>query len=84
MERFSIRVLQNRKRIRLKEISAPSMDEAQNGLITILYQYLHPNQQPETNVSIYHVNNGDERKFRLIIGSLKYSIHLKRVDSVKM
>jgi hypothetical protein len=79
MERFSIRVLQNRKWIRIKEISAPSMEEAQFGLISLLYQCLHPNLQPETNVSIYHINNVDERKFRLIIGGLKYTVHLKRV-----
>jgi hypothetical protein len=81
MERFSTRILQNRKRIRIKEVSAPSMEEAERGLINLLYQYLSSNLIQETKILTYHVNNVDERKFRLTIEGLKYTIQIKRVES---
>lgn len=74
MESFKVKILQNRKRLGIKEISAPSLDIAECSLIEILSNYFK-SAFPEL---IYLSKERDEIKMKMILKDTKLSIHIYR------
>jgi hypothetical protein len=80
METFEVKILQTRRRLGIKEISAPSIEAAESSITELLKQYLNLEAIAE---KIFYINKtSSERKIKLHISDYKFSISLVKASLV--
>jgi hypothetical protein len=77
METFEVKILQTRRRLGIKEISAPSIEVAESSITELLKKYL--GFAALSSKVIYINRTPFERKFKLRISDYNFSISLVKM-----
>lgn len=76
MKDYRIKILQARKRLGIKSISAPSMEEAEHFLIGVLKDYYNPKSFRVVGVD----KSSAERKLILLCDGIKISVRIQAME----
>lgn len=75
METFEVKILQTRKRLGIKEIEAPSIEEAEIYLLKLLCDFFET--RLDSCLKYYRLKSESERKLILLINCNRIAVEIK-------